>query len=97
MNNNIDSFKSSIRPDYEPFANICYICKKIGKKKSKKFNTLYGLKHHLKTNHNREDEICAGVTRTQILQIIRAISHAIELKMLVDIPRYQMTSGEIRK
>lgn len=86
MNNNIDSFKASIRPDYEPFANICCICIKIGKKKSKKFNTLYALKFHL-TTHTREDEISARITRRQILQMIRAISHAIELKMLLDIPK----------
>ena len=85
--------KSSIRPDYEPCDNICCICIKIGKKKSKKFNTLYGLKHHL-TTHSTEDEISAGITRRQILQMIRAISQAIELKMLVDIPRYRVTSGE---
>lgn len=89
--------KSSIRPDYEPCDIVCCICIKIGKKKSKKFNTLYGLKYHLKTSHTREDELSAGVTKRQILQMIRAISHAIELKMLVDIPRYRMTSGEIRK
>jgi len=88
MDNISDSNKTSIRPDYEPCSSICYICKKIGKKKSKKFNTLYGLKFHL-SSHTREDEISAGVTRKQILHTTRAISQAIQWKMLIDLPKVQ--------
>lgn len=89
MNNTSDSYKTSIRSDYEPCSNSCYICKKIGKKKSKKFDTLYGLKYHL-SSHTREDEISAGVTRKQILHTVRAISQALEWEMLVDIPKEKL-------
>lgn len=68
MNRASDSIKASIRPDYKSCSNICYICKNTGKKKSKKFNTLYSLKYHLATSHNTEDEINAGVTKKQILR-----------------------------
>ena len=86
MNNFTDSKKDYTRSDYKPCTNICYICKKTGKKKSKKFKTLYGLKHHLYT-HTREDEIIAGVTTKKILHTARAISQALEWNMLLEIPK----------
>jgi|APSaa5957512535_1039671.scaffolds.fasta_scaffold08917_5 hypothetical protein len=88
MDKILDSNKTSIRPDYKPCSNVCYICKKTGKKKSKKFNTLYGLKFHL-SSHTREDEIVAGVTRRQILHTVRAISRALDWNMLVDLSKVQ--------
>ena len=87
MSNVIQSNKVHPRVDFKLCRNRCYICKRIGKQKSKQFDTLYALKYHLTTSHNREDEISAGVTRKQILQMIRAISQALELNMLVDIPK----------
>jgi hypothetical protein len=87
MSNTTQSNKVHSRTDYKLCRNCCCICKRIGIQKSKQFNTLYALKYHLTTSHNSEDEISAGITRKQILQMIRAISQALELNMLVDIPK----------
>ncbi|MEC4849111.1 MAG: hypothetical protein RI100_07980 [Nitrosarchaeum sp.] len=87
MSNTIQSNKTHVRKDYKSCSTTCSICKRIGKQKSKQFNTLYALKYHLTTSHDRQDEIIAGVTRKQILQMIRAISQALELNMLLDIPK----------
>lgn len=85
MNNPTQSNKTHVRKDFKLCRLRCSICKRIGKQKSKKFNTIYALKYHLTTSHNREDEIIAGVTRKQILQTIRVISYSLELNMLADI------------
>ena len=85
MSSTVYSNKSLVRKDYQSCSTICCICKKIGKQKSKRFNTLYALKYHLATEHTSEDEISTGVTRKQILKIIRAISQALEWNMLIDL------------
>ena len=90
MSDIIYSNKAYVRNDYKICSTTCCICKRIGKQKSKQFDTLYALKYHLTTTHNREDEISAGVTRKQILQMIRAISQALELNMFVDIPKEKL-------
>lgn len=90
MSSPTQSNKVHVRVDYKLCKNRCCICTSIGKQKSKQFDTLYALKYHLTTSHNREDEISAGVTRRQILQMIRAISQALELNMLVDIPKEKL-------
>lgn len=87
MSSSVQSNKVHSRTDYKLCRNRCCICQRIGIQKSKQFDTLYALKYHLTTIHNREDEIIAGVTRKQILQMIRAISKALELNMLLDIPK----------
>ena len=85
MSDTTQSNKNYVRKDYRSCNTICYLCKRIGKQKSKQFNTLYGLKYHLTTEHSKQDEISARVSRKQILQTIRAISQALEWKMLIDL------------
>ena len=87
MSNALDCNKASIRSDYEPSKVKCIICLVTGKQKSRTFNSHYALRYHLTTSHSREDEISAGVTRRQILQMLGAISKAIEWNMLVEIPK----------
>ena len=85
MNKVIESTKTNVREDYKPCNTICSICKRIGKQKSKQFSTLYALNYHLATEHDREDEISAGVTRKQIRQTTKAISKALNWQMLIDL------------
>ena len=87
MSNTIYSNKAHVRDDFKSCCTICCICKRTRKQKSKRFNSLYALKYHLTTEHNIEDEISAGITRKQVLQTIRAISHALDWNMLIDLPQ----------
>lgn len=87
MSNTIQSNKTHVRADYIQCKQLCRICEILKPKGSKIFNSNYALKYHLTTEHNREDEISAGITRKQILQTVRAISQALEWKMLVDLSR----------
>ena len=89
MDNISDSNKTHDRSDYKQFKVTCIICLEIGKQKSKQFNSIYSLRYHLKTTHDREDEISAGITKRQILQTTRAISRALDWNMLVDLPKVQ--------
>mgnify|MGYP000662693204 CR=1 FL=1 len=80
-----DSNKTHDRSDYKQFKTTCIICLETGKKKSKQFNSIYSLGHHLKTTHDREDEISARITKRQILQTARAVLRALDWNMLVDL------------
>jgi|APSaa5957512535_1039671.scaffolds.fasta_scaffold33087_2 hypothetical protein len=82
-----DSNKTHVRIDYKRFKVTCKICQETGKQKSKSFTSLYALKYHLTTEHNKEDEIETGITRKMILETARAITTALEWNMLVDIPK----------
>ena len=94
MSSSAQSNKSYAREDYKHCSTTCSICKRIGKQKSKQFNTLYALKYHLTTSHSREHEIIAGVTIKQILRIVKAISQALELNMILDIPKEKHDLGK---
>lgn len=83
------SNKTNDRSDHKQFKTTCIICLKTGKKKSKQFNSIYSLRYHLKTIHDREDEISAGITKRQILQTTKAIARAISWNMFVDLPKVQ--------
>ena len=85
MSNTSDSNKVHGRLDYKPFKVACRICLGIGKRKSKSFSSPYALKHHLTIAHDMEDEIHSGVTRAEILKTVRAITIALEWKMLIDL------------
>lgn len=92
MSNTVKSNKThDTRTDYTQISVDCKICKIISKqKKSKWFSSPYALKHHLSQVHDRDDEIKAGITKSEILYALAGISKALELDMLIDLPRRKM-------
>lgn len=75
------------RYDYLKCKVICTICKKtVKQKKSKSFSSIYALKYHISTSHDREDEIVSGISKAEILNVLEGLTHALELNMLVDLP-----------
>lgn len=75
------------RYDYLKCKVTCTICKKtVKQKKSKSFSSIYALKYHISTSHDREDEIVSGISKAEILNVLEGLAHALELNMLVDLP-----------
>ena len=74
------------RYDYLKCKVTCTICKKtVKQKKSKSFSSIYALKYHISTSHDREDEIISGITKDEILQAVEGVTLALKLDMLVDL------------
>lgn len=76
-----------IRPDYIPCNVICVICNILNRNGSKIFRSNYALRYHLTTEHDLQDEIESGITRKEIIEIIRCITTSLEWNMLLDIKK----------
>lgn len=76
-----------IRPDYIQCNEICVMCDVLNRNGSKIFGSSYALRYHITTEHDLQDEIESGITRKEILKIIRCITTALEWNMLVDLPK----------
>ena len=83
--------KTHVRKDFIQCKQRCRLCDILKPAGSKILNSNYNLKYHLTTEHNKEDELCAGITRRQILQTAKAISLGLEWNMLVEIPKEKTT------
>ena len=76
-----------IRKDYIQCNEICVMCDVLNRNGSKIFGSSYALRYHITTEHDLQDEIESGITRKEILKIIRCITTALEWNMLVDLPK----------
>ena len=76
------------RADYEQCRMPCKICEAVVKqKKSKLFSSTFALKYHINREHTKEDEIIAGITKTEINRVLEGVTQALEWNMLADIPK----------
>jgi hypothetical protein len=75
------------REDYIQCKETCIICNILNRNGSKIFKSNYGLKYHLTTEHNVEDEIQSGITRSEVLTIVRAVAVALDWNMLIELPK----------
>lgn len=78
-----------IRSDFIPCNEICAMCDVLNRNGSKIFRSSYALRYHITTEHDLQDEIESGITRKEILKIIRCIRIALTWNMLVDLPNVQ--------
>lgn len=72
---------TSDRPTFAPFKNKCALCLKLHKK-SKYFNTLYGLQYHLSEHRKDNNDVFTETAIAEINKLIPHIARAIELGML---------------
>ena len=87
MSSAADRYKDHQRSDYIPCNHICIMCNILNSKGSKIFQSSYGLKYHITTEHDRQDEIASGITKEEVLCIARAVAVALKWNMLVDLPK----------
>ncbi len=75
------------RSDLIPCNTICVMCDVLNRNGSKIFRSSYALRHHVTTEHDRQDEIQSGVTRKQVICMARAVSIALKWNVLLDLPK----------
>ena len=67
-----------VRSDFISCNEICAMCDVLNRNGSKIFRSNYALRYHITTEHDLQDEIKSGITRKEILKIIRCIITALE-------------------
>jgi len=80
-----------VRSDCIPCNTICVMCDVLNRNGSRIFRSSYALRHHVTTEHDRQDEIQSGITKKQVICIARAVSIALKWDVLIDLPKRSKT------
>jgi len=87
MSSAADRYKVHHRADYIQCNQTCAICDVLNSNGSKIYRTSYALRYYITTEHELQDEIESGITRKEILKIIKCIRTALTWNMFVDLPK----------
>ena len=87
MSSAVDRYKDHQRADYIQCNQTCVICNILNRNGSKIFRSSYTLRYHITTEHDLQDEIESGISRKEILKIIRCVRITLSWNMLLDIQK----------